>query len=83
MSDYYENTIQSNPRGEPMKLPPQARTTNPEFHAALIGATSMRAKLAICYHMLSQNGTFSDSGPEVWELRKEVAPYLPESIRSG
>jgi len=83
MSDFYENSSRSNPTGEPMKLPTQTRITNPEFHNALLGAKTMRSKLAACYAMLSQNGTFSDTGPEIWELREEVAEHLPESMRSG
>ena len=82
MNEFYENSTQSNPKGEPMRLPVQTLTTNPDFHSALINAKTMRSKLAACYHMLSQTGTFSDSGPEVWELRQEVAEHLPEEMRS-
>ena len=83
MSEFYENSTRSNPRGEPMRLPVHPRTTNPQFHNALLNAKTMRAKLAACYHMLSQTGTFSDARQEVWDLRQEVAEYLPEEMRSG
>jgi len=83
MSEFYENNVQSNPKGEPMRLPVQSQTTHPDFHSALLNAKTMRAKLAACYHMLSQSGTFSDSGPEIWEMRQEVAEHLPEEMKSG
>ena len=83
MNEFYENSTQSNPKGEPMRLPVQTLTTNPQFHNALLNAKTMRAKLAACYHMLSQSGTFSDSGTEIWDLRQEVAEHLPEEMRSG
>jgi hypothetical protein len=66
-----------------MRLPTQHRISNPQFQAALVGAKSMRAKLAACYAMLSQQGAFSDSGPEVWELRQEVAEHVPEELKNG
>ena len=80
MSEFYDHRKD---RGTPMRLPPQTRTTNPQFHTALLGAKTMRAKLAACYHMLSQSGTFSDSGPEIWDMRQEVAEHLPPEMRSG
>ena len=83
MSEYFENTRLSNHKGDPMRLPVQTITTNPQFHNALLNAKTMRSKLAACYHMLSQTGTFSDSGQEVWDLRQEVAEHLPEEMRSG
>jgi len=79
MSEFYDHRKD---RGKKMRLPPQTLTTNPQFHAALLGAKTMRAKLAACYHMLSQGGNFSDSGPEIWEMRQEVAEHLPAEIRS-
>ena len=83
MSEYFENTQLSNPKGDPMRLPVQTITTNPQFHNALLNAKTMRSKLAACYHMLSQTGTFSDASQEIWDLRQEVAEYLPEEMRSG
>lgn len=66
-----------------MRLPAQRQISNPQFQAALVGAKSMRSKLAACYAMLSQQGAFSDSGPEVWELRQEVAEHIPEELKDG
>ena len=66
-----------------MRLPTQRRISNPEFQAALVGAKSMRSKLAACYAMLSQQGAFSDSGPDVWELRQEVESHLTEELEES
>ena len=66
-----------------MRLPVQRRISNPQFQTALLGAKSMRSKLAACYAMLSQHGAFSDSSPEVWELRQEVVEHTPEELRDG
>ena len=80
MSEFYDHRKD---RGTKMRLPPQTLTSNPQFHAALLGAKTMRAKLAVCYHMLSQSGSFSNAGPEIWEMREEMAEHLPPEIRSG
>jgi|10_taG_2_1085330.scaffolds.fasta_scaffold52129_3 hypothetical protein len=82
MNEFYDHRY-TKPRGIQMRLPVQAQTTNPEFHQALLNAKSLRAKLACCYVMLSQSGTFSDSGPEVWALKQDVMEHLPEEMRSG
>lgn len=66
-----------------MRLPAQRQISNPQFQTALVGAKSMRAKLAACYAMLSQQGAFSDSGPEIWELRQEVQSHLPEELQEN
>jgi len=80
MSEFYDHRKD---RGTQMRLPPQTLTSNPQFHAALLGAKTMRAKLAVCYHMLSQSGNFSNAGPEIWEMREEMAEHLPPEIRRG
>jgi hypothetical protein len=66
-----------------MRLPVQRRISNPQFHSALLGAKSMRSKLAACYAMLSQQGAFSDSSPEIWELRQEVLEHTPPELQDG
>ncbi len=66
-----------------MKLPVKKHITNPQFQNALYGAKSLRAKLAICYVMLSQNGAFSDASPELWAMKNEVSEHTPEEFKDG
>jgi len=80
MDEYYENKT---PIGADMKLQVQQRISAPKFHSALVNAKSMRARLAVCYRMLSQEGAFSDAGPEVWALRQEVESHLPEELQES
>ena len=75
--EYYE------PQEENMRLPKQRLISNPQFQNALIGAKTMRGRLAACYAMLSQTGAFSDSSPEVWEIQQEVADHIPEELQDG
>ena len=78
MTDEYYESQEKN-----MRLPKQRLISNPQFQNALLGAKTMRGKLAACYAMLSQTGAFSDSGPEIWEIRQEVAEHIPEELQDG
>ncbi len=78
MNDEYYLTKEPN-----MRLPAQRQISNPQFQSALIEAKTMRGKLAACYAMLSQQGAFSDSPPEIWALRQEVAEHTPPELRDG
>lgn len=78
MTDEYYETQEKN-----MRLKQQRLISNPQFQNALIGAKTMRGKLAACYVMLSQTGAFSDAPPEVWEARQEVSDHIPEELLDG
>jgi hypothetical protein len=81
-AEFYEN---SNPktyiqRVHPMRLPVPQRMTHPQLHRSLLSAKTLRSKLAVCFHRMSQDGMFSDAPEELWVLREEVKAHLPEDI---
>ncbi len=81
--EFYENSY-SKPRHTkvyPMRLPAPRQMSYPEFHKNLLTAKTLRSKLAICFHKMSQEGMFSDAPPELWQLREEVKEHLPDGIR--
>ena len=81
-SEFYENSYET-PRHKkvyPMRLPVPQQMTYPQFHKSLLSAKTLRSKLAVCFHKISQEGGFSDAPPELWALREEVKEHLPDDI---
>jgi len=81
--EYYENTETYSPGDIPMRLPTQTYMSTSDFQSHLIGAKTLKGKLAICMKKLSESGCFSDQDEKVWEFRQEMSEHLPEELRSG
>ena len=81
-AEFYENSNPETPiqRVHPMHLPVHPRMSHPQFHRSLLAAKTLRSKLAICFHKMSQDGMFSDAPEELWALREEVKAHLPDDI---
>ena len=81
--EYYEHT-ETYPKGDiPMRVAsPQIMPTR-DFQQHLMGAKTLKGKLAICLKKLSESGCFSDQDDKVWAFRVEMSEHLPEELRSG
>jgi hypothetical protein len=81
-AEFYENSYIETPvqRVYPMRLPVPLRMSHPQFHRSLLSAKTLRSKLAVCFHKMSQDGMFSDAPEELWALREEVKEHLPDDI---
>jgi len=81
--EYYEHT-ETYPKGDiPMRVDaPQIMPTR-DFQQHLMGAKTLKGKLAICLKKLSESGCFSDQDDKVWAFRVEMSEHLPEELRSG
>jgi len=81
--EYYINK-RIYPKGEvPMRVPAQTYMSSIDFQNHLIGAKTLKGKLAVCINKLSETGCFSDSSSEVWEFREQMREHLPEALKRG
>jgi len=80
-SEFYENKITID-KGEDMKLKPVSMMPFNKFQAYLLSSKTMRAKLALCFHKLSEQGAFSDAPKELFEFRAEIMEHLPEELKN-
>ena len=84
-NEYFENSyrLQGDIPVRPYQVPTFGAMPTHQFQQEVLGAKTLKAKLAICFKKLSESGAFSDASEEVWELKSEVMKSLPEGLKNG
>ena len=84
-NEYFENSyrLQGDTPVRSYQVPTFGAMPTHQFQQEVLGAKTLKAKLAVCFKKLSESGAFSDASEEVWELKSDVMKSLPEGLQNG
>lgn len=80
-TEFFENTVDIK-RGKQMKVIQVSTIPLGKFQAYLMASKTMRAKLALCFKKLSEQGVFSDAPQELFDFKDEIMEHLPEELKN-